>query len=380
MRDLLTKSLVLIICAVFIFDANSEEDKNYLGAFPNNIKVKKSDAPLKAIIDGNTSIKRSSMGLKDRSQFKKLNQQEISKKLRAQNPAKATNAYGFEIFDAYSYLDYDGDGNGYFSEFTVEFDADFDGGYADVYAVIYYSLDGGDWIELFETEVFTIYSNDTADLYSVSFELNEGFPTSEYDLLIDLYEYGYVGIVDTVDSSEDADLYALPLEDSTREVYGYTSNIGFVATELSGDSDRDGFYTDLTIEYDISAGVSGDIVHAEIIMKNPARGWQQKVYSDDFVLGTQTEFLDLTFNSGYPAGYYDIEINLVHSLTGESITSASYEFSSLNGLSIESTNNDNYYNSTNSSPDVEIVVSGGGAFGYGMGLFILIMTLLKRRK
>ena len=378
MKNLILKSLLLVVAFSFFSNLKAEEATNTMSAFSDDIKVVKNSEDLAIRENGKVSINRSSQKIKDRSLEKLAKSQVQPKKKRSDSPKLSTKAYGFSIYDANSYLDLDLDGDGFYSEFTLEFDADFDGGYADVYGVIYYSLNGSDWIEFFETDVFTIYSDDADDAYTISFSLIDDFPTGEYDFLIDLYEYGYSGIVDTIESADDFDLYALPLEDDYHEVNGYSSQISYVASELSGDFDGDGFYTDLTLEYDISAGFVGDYVYAEIVMKNQDQGWQQTLYSDEFVLGSQTEFLDLTFNSGYPAGYYNIEIYLVHSLTGEILADAANEFSSLNGLPIESTNNDNYYNSFSSGSDVDIAVSGGGSFG--IGALLMIGLLLFRQQ
>jgi len=317
-----------------------------------------------------------------RSESKKQRSKSFAKKastptLRSQSPEKSKSAFGFSFYTASSILNFDLDGDGYYSDFTINFDADFENGSADVYAVIYYSRDGGDWTELAETEVFSIYSNNSSDQYSLSTTLNYGFPTSNYDILIDLYESGIDGIVATV-SSDDLDaLYALPLEDEEHEVIDNSSQISFVSTDLFGDGDGDGFYTDLTLEYDIDAQYSGDLVYAEVILTNTQEGWQQRVFSDDFVLENSTEFVDLTFNSGYPAGWYDVKINLINVFTNELIADAGREFSSLRSLPIESTNNDKFYDSTVTS-DVDVHVSGGGSLGWGI-LFLSALGFIRVR-
>lgn len=316
-----------------------------------------------------------------RRQDKKLresqSQKSIDAKKRSQTPQLSKTAFGFSFYSAESTLNQDLDGDLYYSDFSLTFDADYDAGSANVYAVIYYSRNNSDWTELSETEVFTIYLDDASDQYTLSTTLNYGFPTGDYDILIDLYEDGVSGIVATI-SSEDVDsLYALPLEDREHEVVTNSSQISFVATDLFGDDDGDAFYTDLTLEYDIDAQYSGDIVYAEIIMTNANAGWQQRLTSSDFELTNSTEFIDLTFNSGYPPGYYDVKINLINAFTGEIITDAGREFSSLNSLPIESINYDDLYDDL--SPDVEVVVSGGGSLGWGI-LFISGLATFTRRK
>jgi len=383
---------LLVTCLLFsgaslATEVKTDEEKNTLSSFATNIKVsniKTPDSKPSEVLteyinkpEGNVLLNRRSGTKKDRSieQLQKLSSE--NKVKRALVPEASANAYGFEIYSATSYLNYDFDGDGFYSDFTIDFDADFDGGYADVYGVIYTSQNGGVWTELFVTDAFTIYSNDTGDEYSVTLTLLDDFPTDEYDILIDLYEDGFSGIVATITPDDESSLFALPLEDEIHEVTDNTSQISFVATELSGDFDNDGFYTDLTLEYDIATQFSGDDVYAEIVLKNTREGWQQILSSGNFILGNQTEFVDLTFNSGYPAGYYNVEINILHAVTGELIADAAYEFSSLNGLPIESTNNDNFFDSFNSNNDVDIVIAGGGSLGGGVVLLILLA--LRRR-
>lgn len=315
------------------------------------------------------------------STAEKSNSLNAGLKLRPEGLAKSSQADGFSIYSATSYLNADLDGDGYYSDFTLDFDADFEGGYADVYAVIYYSRNGGDWVELFETDVFTIFSNDASDEYSVNSVLNFGYPTGDYDILIDLYEDGVSGYVATLGPDEDSDLYALPLEDVEHESVTSNSQISYVATQLSGDFDQDSFYTDLTLEYDIDATFSGDTVYAEIVLTHRDQGWQQVVYSDDFTLGNQTEFVDLTFNTGYSAGWYDVQINLINAYTNELVADAGTEFSSLRSLPIESANNDDYYdNPLAVVPDVEVTVSGGGSFGWLLLPLLGLLVPARMRK
>ncbi|MBV1909665.1 MAG: choice-of-anchor H family protein [Kangiellaceae bacterium] len=316
-----------------------------------------------------------------RSKLKELrklskNEPNSSPKLRSTQPQKSA-AFGFSFYSADSVLNFDLDGDGYYSDFTLEFDADYDNGAADVFAVIYYSKDNGPWTELAETNVFSIYSDNANDEYSISTTLNSGYPTDDYDILIDLYEDGVAGVVATISSDDVNSLFALPLEDEEHEVTANTSQISYVATDLFGDSDADGFYTDLTIEYDIDAQYSGDVVYAEIVMFNNSAGWQQVLTSNNFILGNNTEFIDLTFNDGYSAGWYDVEINLINAFTGEVITDAGREFSSLTGLPIESINNDSYYDSTIDA-DVDVHISGGGSLGWGV-LMLSALGLWRKR-
>ncbi|QQX79077.1 choice-of-anchor H family protein [Shewanella sp. KX20019] len=122
----------------------------------------------------------------------------------------------FYIYDAYSRLFVDNDADGFYQTFSVTFDADVNGIYinerADVFAELYLSRNGGPWEHYYTTDVFSIFGDATDDDFVVLTTLDVGFSTDHYDVLIDLYEFGYGDIVATVSSNEFDSLYALPLE------------------------------------------------------------------------------------------------------------------------------------------------------------------------
>ncbi|WP_041416048.1 choice-of-anchor H family protein [Shewanella halifaxensis] len=127
----------------------------------------------------------------------------------------------FYIYDAYSRLFVDNDYDGFYQTFSVTFDADVEGYYAneraDVFAELYLSRNGGPWEHYYTTDIFRIYGNATDDDFEVLTTLDYGYPTDHYDVLIDLYEVGYGDIVATVSSYDFDSLYALPLESSDRD-------------------------------------------------------------------------------------------------------------------------------------------------------------------
>ncbi len=297
-------------------------------------------------------------------------------KLRNATPEKSSQAYGFEFYSVSSYLNSDLDGDGFYSDFTLDFDVDYDNGYADIYAVLYYSYDGGPWIEYYITDVVTIFNDDSADSFSINSTLNSDFPTGEYDILIDLYEQGSAGIVASISSEEVNDLSALPLEDQQHESNSQQGQISYIASSLSGDYDADEFYTDLTLEYDIDSVYSGDTVYTEVVLTNRDEGWYEVLSTEYFTLESQTEFVDLTFNSGFPAGWYDIEVNVIHRFTKDVIATAGSEFSSLVSLPIESVDNDNYSEYTTHSTQTDVVVTG--SFSWIVILFAFMVLVFRQ--
>lgn len=132
-------------------------------------------------------------------------------------------SHEFTIYDAQSYLYDDFDEDGYYQTFGIVFDADVISNianeYADVYAELYLSINGGPWTHYFSTDVFTIVGENIDDQYEVVTTLYEGYYSDNYDVLIDLYEVGYPGLVATYSSDDNDALYALPLESDEHDIY-----------------------------------------------------------------------------------------------------------------------------------------------------------------
>lgn len=376
--------------STLIYTGLAEASSNKLseGSFIQSAVVLNS----KSQIEPKKALQQSSGTIIQRRQVEKVvrDKKTLNKKpqvLRPEQIENSKNSSAFEIYDSWVTLYSDSDGDGYYSEFDVNFDADFSGGYADVYAEIYLSLEGGSWIHINTTDVFSIYSSSDNDSYKVSIGLNFDFPTGEYDLLIDLYEAGYPGVVATAGPANDGDLYALPLEDKRHELNSDNTLITYVASTLNSDGDLDGYFTGLTLEYDIDTYDSGRLVYAEIDLTNSVTFQQHRQTTVNFQLGNQTELVDLDFVSGYNSGLYDIEIRLIDVDTGEILANAAQNFSSLTQLPIESEDFD-YSNSSGGGSQghvdhthaVDAHGSGGGSLGLFSGLLLVLVTLLSKSK
>ena len=121
----------------------------------------------------------------------------------------------FWFYDAYVTLFGDSDGDGYYTGIELEFDADTVYTAADVYAVTYLSLDYGPWNEYAVTADFTLYGASDTDLYVIETELVTGYPTGDYDILIELYDTFDGSLVASFGPDETSELSFLPLEDTT---------------------------------------------------------------------------------------------------------------------------------------------------------------------
>ncbi|MEP4890532.1 MAG: choice-of-anchor H family protein [Aliiglaciecola sp.] len=122
----------------------------------------------------------------------------------------------FWIYDATVWFDIDRDSDGYYSGFTLEFDADTIYTEAQVYARLY--LARGDVFEEYHTtSLFFINGDSSSDSYVIESDLQTGFPPGDYELLIELYDTYDNRLVAFSDGYSDADLSLLPLESRSYE-------------------------------------------------------------------------------------------------------------------------------------------------------------------
>lgn len=128
-----------------------------------------------------------------------------------------SGSFDFWFYDADVDLFYDDDRDGFFHGIDLLFDVDTSFVAADVYAAVYLSYNGGPWNEYAVTEDFTIFGSSGTDEYVLVSELMSGYPTGDYDLLIELFD-AYDGTFLTSFGPEDtSELSYLPLEDFSRD-------------------------------------------------------------------------------------------------------------------------------------------------------------------
>ncbi len=126
-------------------------------------------------------------------------------------PYSANFNHEFWIYDAWITLHQDRDSDGYYHEFTLEFDADTEYDMAEVYARIYLGTN-----EVFKqyhsTANFFISGDSTDDAFVVETELLSGFVPNDYEVMIELYNAYTDELVAVYDGYNDADLYLVSLE------------------------------------------------------------------------------------------------------------------------------------------------------------------------
>jgi hypothetical protein len=294
----------------------------------------------------------------------------------------------FYIYDALSTLRMDRDGDGYHSEFRVRFDADVRVADALVYARLYLRRAGeSEWFLYRETEDFRIYGQSGDDDYYVTTTLDAGYATGEYDVLIDLYESGYEGIVATLGPLESGALSYLPLEevglDVPIELPGYS--IGEVYTDLIVDDDGDGHFSRFRITFDPDADFDSRLVFVRVWVRARGGEWFEEFVSEDWfveVSGFDDAYvLDVDWLTGYPASYYDVQIDLYDSESERLIASAGSERADLAQIPLEDRSRDQAVSvavlgTGGSSHSRE---GGGGALGLWSVLGLLGLVVAKSR-
>ncbi len=138
-------------------------------------------------------------------------------KLGAGSDIAQSASLDFWIYDADVQLFNDDDRDGYFHGIDLLFDVDTIYSAAEVYAVLYLSLDFGPWNEYAVTEDFWIFGASGTDEYVLVTELMSGYPTGDYDLLIELFDADDNSFLTSFGPDETSALSFLPLEDFNRD-------------------------------------------------------------------------------------------------------------------------------------------------------------------
>lgn len=108
------------------------------------------------------------------------------------------------------YSDFDRDG--FFTNFSLSFDADVRYGNEWVYARIFLRASGEDYLFFHTSDAFEIYESSSFDEYRLESELVSNYPAGYYDVRIELRDAFNDRLLDIVDASTHSTLFALPLE------------------------------------------------------------------------------------------------------------------------------------------------------------------------
>jgi hypothetical protein len=345
-----------------------------------------SSAPSKDVLP---AVESDSATAASASTQKKIASAASSSKVYRSTTTQSSRASYFRIYDAGNVLSSDRDNDGHHSEFRIRFDADVSVGDALVYAKLYVRRvgDTGGWQLYHTTSDFWIYGQTDNDDYYVNTVLDAGFPTADYDVLIDLYESGYSGVVTTLEGYDTAALSYLPLEEVGLDVpFGLSGfAIKGVATTFILDEDRDGYYSKFRVSFDPDSDYSGDYAYAVVWVRPQGGAWIKEHTSGDFLVDVSGTMDSYSFTadwiSGYPTANYDVQIDLYDAATGLLVASAGSERPELSRLPLEDATRDHYVGPVNSSTSISATSSaeyGGGAVSVWFA--IVLATVAMGRK
>ncbi|QGX41078.1 choice-of-anchor H family protein [Permianibacter aggregans] len=308
---------------------------------------------------------------------------------RATQPQQSSRSHYFTLWDAGREMIRDDDDDGYYARFKIRFDADVSIGDALVYAKLYIRRvgDSGPWLRYYTTNDFWIYGTSGTDDYYVDTILTGGYPTGYYDVLIDLYEVGYDGIVATIGPAEDSSLrdLALEQEDFDRPLHYLGVHINDARTELLEDRDGDGYYSRFSVTVDPDMDNGTGEVYAIVYARAASGAWLEELRSDPFPVyvnsGADAYQFTAEWQQGYPTDHYDFRIELVDTLTGYVVASVGSEDPSLSRVPLEDQSRDQRPSPPppgGGDSDSDSRGSGGGG-SISYGLVLLLLALLWQR-
>lgn len=203
-----------------VWTASSSE--RYQGKETQNIK--KSSAPIQSLEKAQKSL---DGDVSSADQINNASLQQMPAKSFAVGASQVALDHEYWIYDATLRFIEDWDHDGYYYRFELGFDVDTIYTHGDVYARLYLG-DGDVFREYHTTSVFHIDTTDSDDKFFVDTELLAGFPSHDYDIMIELYDAYDNHLVAVYDHTSDGDLSYRPLESYDYEAYVVPPSSGTV--------------------------------------------------------------------------------------------------------------------------------------------------------
>ena len=149
--------------------------------------------------------------------------------------------------------------------------------------------------------------------------------------------------------------------------YGGDITIYDALTTLISDFDDDGFYHRFSVAIDADTIYSTSWVYAKLYLSYEGGPWNYYATSDDFHIHGDSELdihvVETELAEGFPAGYYDILIELYDAEYGDLLHSyGPYDDHSLSALPLEDSVYDSNYYTTGIT--TEVVVAGHGGISF----------------
>ncbi len=309
--------------------------------------------------------------------------------VRDKNSTTKLLSHDFFFDSVYVTMDYDSDGDGYYSEFSVNFDADTNFSSATVYARLYLSLNGAPWELYYTSQYFNLEGYSAYDDFTVSTILTSGYPPGSYDILIDLYDEYNDSLVATISSDDDYELANHYLEDVSFEstIVGDSRYTIFSSSiTLLTDNDQDGFYQSFSLQFDADINSGDALIYAEIWIQDNTGSWELDFTTEDYLIDgfstLDTYILESTLESGYQTGYYNFKIEIYDAYTDAFLTSSDNVSAALSDVPLEDRSSDAVQNSggvSTTEPTSSHSHGDGGAGSSGLMILLVLFASYFRR-
>ena len=168
-------------------------------------------------------------------------------------------------------------------------------------------------------------------------------------------------------------------------VYYYDSDVSIydASTTLISDFDHDGFYHRFSVVIDADTVFSESWVYAKLYLSFEGGPWNYYATSTDFDIHGDSDLdafvIETELAEGFPAGYYDIRIELYDAVYGDYLLSyGPYDDASLSALPLE----DSIYDDAGGiAYSTEVIVAGHSHGGLGPWLLaaLCLIGVLRKR-
>ena len=147
-------------------------------------------------------------------------------------------------------------------------------------------------------------------------------------------------------------------------------NVYDASTELISDFDHDGFYHRYSVAIDVDTIFNTSYIYARLYLSYEGGPWNYYASSDNYFIHGDSELdtfvIETELADGYPAGYYDLRIEIYDVETNAWLTSyGPYDDASLYALPLEDSYKDSPHELVYYPVETEVVVtSHGGALSW----------------
>ena len=156
-----------------------------------------------------------------------------------------------------------------------------------------------------------------------------------------------------------------------------------VSTDLISDFDYDGYFHRYSVAIDADTVFDTAYIYAELFLSYEGGPWNYYASSDNYFIHGDSEMdtfiIETELADGYPAGYYDLRIEIYDAETGAWLASyGPYDDASLSALPLEDSYDDSPREIVWYPVETEIIVaSRGGSLSWMMMSFPILILITR---